>query len=113
MKRTEGREIEIASLVEQFIQQHGSLTPPNERTFYQAVRDLEEGDPIITPELRERIIEGSRTAPNSFNDVLRDVSGLLRGGEGVPTISSQEEFDALEPGAEFIWTPTGEKARKD
>ena len=70
---------------------------------FQAVRDLDQEDPIITDALRQRIIEGSRSTAPSFKDLF---SKKL-------TISTKEELDALAPGTKFIWGPTGEEATKD
>lgn len=105
MKRTAGRQIQHASLMDQYIQRHGTLRPENEKTYFQAVRDLEEEDPVITPELRKRIVDGSKDAPKSFTEIIKDVGKSQ-------TLSKQEEVDKLEPGTEFIWGPTGQKLRK-
>src|SRR3990167_6688474 len=66
MNRTADRQIEVASLADKFIQQYGTLRPKDEKTYFQAVRDLEEKDPLITPELEKRIKEGSKQTGSSF-----------------------------------------------
>lgn len=107
MRRTAEREIQLASLAEDFIQRHNTLRPPDGRTYFQAVRDLEEEDPVITDELRQRIVEGSRQQTKTFKELFGDEAA------DAPTLSTQEEVDALEPGTEFIWAPSGQKMVKD
>ena len=104
MRRTSEREIQLASLAEDFLQRYNTLRPKDERTYFQAVRDLEQEDPVITPELRQRIVEGSRQPAKSFKDLF---------GGGPKELSTQAEIDALKSGTEFIWKPTGTPMRKD
>ena len=68
MERVAQRDIEIASLADEYIRKYNTLRPENDRTFFQALRDLEETDPVITDELRNRIIQGSQSAPPSFRE---------------------------------------------
>ena len=101
MNRTADRQIETASLADKFIQQYGTLRPKDEKTFFQAVRDLEEKDPLITPELEKRIKEGSKQTAPSFvekfgkavrppkegDTITNPTTGerrILRGGKWVP-----------------------------
>lgn len=105
MERVSQREIEIATMADQFIQRHGSLRPEGKKTFFQSLRDLEESDPVITDDLRQRIIDGSAKAPHSFKEIIGPRSEA-------PRISSQQEVDALPSGSEFIWTD-GQKYTKD
>ena len=106
MDRTADREIALASLANEFLQRHGTLRPEEGRSYFQAVRDLETEDPVITEELRQRIIDGSTQETQTFAERFGITSD-------VPTISTQEEVDALEPGTKFIWGPTGESGTKD
>lgn len=92
MERVANREIQVATLADQYVTEYNSLRPPGTKSYFQAVRDLEESDPVISAQLRQRIIDGSRAAPKSFRDVL----GNLTGQEEPP-----EGFEAP-PGAEFV-----------
>lgn len=103
MRRTSQREIELASLADAFIQDHGTLRPEGQRTFFQAVRDLEENDPVITEELRDSITEGGQAAPNSFSEVFGDIGDAVGELGGPPELTTQDEVDVLEPGTEFMW----------
>ncbi|MGL4445591.1 MAG: hypothetical protein ACRCU1_18355, partial [Alsobacter sp.] len=104
MERTSRREIEIAEIAEEFARK-GELRPEGERSYYQTVRDLEERDPVISAELRQRIVEGAARAPSSWADALPAASEA-------PQVSTQAEVDDLPPGAEFLWTmPDGTTQR--
>ena len=103
MRRKAEREIQLATLADEYIQRFSTLRPKDHKTYFQAVRDLDQEDPIITDELRQRIIEGSKSTAPSFKDLF---SKKL-------TISTKEELNALAPGTEFTWGPTGERAVKD
>ncbi len=104
MKRTANRRIELATLSNTFIQDFKSLRPEGQRTFFQAMRDLEESDPVISEDLRQRIIEGGRVGPNSFSEIFGEAGEAIQGLTGaVPNLTTTEEFDALEPGATFKW----------
>ena len=84
-----------------FIQQYGTLRPKDEKTYFQAFRDLAESDPLITPELEKRIKEGSQQTGSSFAEkfgkairqpkegdtITNPTTGerrILRGGKWVP-----------------------------
>jgi len=119
MLRTSDREIKLASLAEEFLQREGTLRPKEGRSYFQAVRDLEEEDPVITEELRRKIIEGSKRKTKTFKDIFADtVTKVISSQEkpavsAPPAISTPEEFEQLDSGASFIWTPTGESGQKD
>ena len=107
MTRTADRQIEVASMADKFIQQYGTLRPKDEKTYFQAVRDLEEKDPLITPELEKRIKEGSKQIAPSFvekfgkaikqpkdgDTATNPTTGerlIRRGGKWVPVDGRQE-----------------------
>lgn len=111
MDRTSDREIEIAAMAETFVNRHKSLRPENEASFFDKVADLEKNDPIITPELRQSIIDGSQNAPKSFKDIFEKGKDIL--GGDVPTFSTPEEVNDLPSGTEYIWGPDGKSYRKN
>jgi len=108
MDRTSQREIQLASMAEDFLQRHGTLRPKEDKTYFQAIRDLEKEDPVITPELRQRIIDGSTVAPKSFREIFAEKTS---DPEGPSSISTQEEYNALPSGQNFVW-PDGNTYRK-
>ena len=117
MDRTTDREIEIAALAETYLNRYGKLRPEGQTSFFEAIADLDKEDPVITEELRERIIEGSRNAKKeygSFSDLVKKVEGAV-GGESIPTFSTPEEvYDKSVPsGTEYIWAGDGKKYRKN
>lgn len=69
MRRTAQREIQIGTIKDEYIQTYGVLRPPSGKSFFQRIRDLEESDPVITPELKQRIVEGGKAAPKSFKEI--------------------------------------------
>lgn len=109
MDRTADRQIQLASLAEDFLQRYGTLRPKENRTFFQAVRDLEENDPVITDELRQRIIKGSSAETPTFVERFK---GLTK---DVPRFETPGELDEAElpSGTEFFWVPDGKTYTKD
>ena len=101
MSRTATREIELANLGDRYANEFGTLRPESEPSFFQAMRDLEENDPVITEELRKRIIGGSKKAPKSFVEVF---------GDGKPDdleLPEGFEFDRMENGKVIIRDSAG------
>ena len=101
MGRTATREIELANLGDRYAREFGTLRPEGEASFFQAMRDLEESDPVITEELRKRIIGGSKKAPKSFMEVF--------GGEKPDKLELPEgyEFVRMENGKAIIRDSAG------
>ena len=81
MERLEERKIEMAALAESFVQEHETLRPKGVPTYFDAIRKLEKDDPVITPEILNRIKSASKSAPKSFKELVGDVVG---DGEGIP-----------------------------
>jgi len=52
------------------------------------------------------------TVPSFIRQGLLEQQPIVADRPSVPTISSQEAFDSLPEGAEFIWGPTGERRIK-
>lgn len=78
------RDQQIEGLMDSYIEK-GSFRPEGEPTFYQAVRDLDAEDPIISPELRERIASAAEAAPPKLSDVFeRAEAGEAPEGIDVP-----------------------------
>ncbi|KKM22957.1 hypothetical protein LCGC14_1620040 [marine sediment metagenome] len=101
MGRTATREIELANLADRYAIEYQTLRPEGEPSFFQAMRDLEENDPVITEELRKRIIGGSKKAPKSFMEVF---------GGGEPNdleLPEGFEFDRMENGKAIIRDSAG------
>ena len=74
MERASNRTIEISALADKYIQQYGELRPKGAKTFFEAVRQLDEEDPVITPKLRERIMKGGQEGPETWKKVLTKVT---------------------------------------
>jgi hypothetical protein len=73
MRRTADREIQIAQIADEMTSgETPSLRPKDKPSFFQRVRDLEETDPVITPELRAKIVGTASKAPKSWKEVLKD-----------------------------------------
>lgn len=101
MGRTATREIELANLADRYAIEYQTLRPEGEPSFFQAMRDLEENDPVITEELRKRIVGGSKKAPKSFVEVF---------GGGQPDdleLPEGYEFDRMENGKVIIRDSAG------
>ena len=100
MDRVADRDLEIASLADTYFSEFGSLRPKDRKSFFEATRDLEESDPVIDEELRQRIIDGSKNAPAKFADI-----------EGfVDSIAQEEEQTALPDGIPPGSVKTGKTA---
>jgi hypothetical protein len=108
MQRAAQREIEIAQLADEYVNTYGTLRPKDAPSFFEARNRLEKQDPIISEELKRRIEQGSRSAPQSWKDVLggdREELGALP-NEAVemlrsdPSPEAMQEFDEIfGPGA--------------
>lgn len=70
MERASNRSIEISSISEDYIGRFGTLRPRNEKSFFQRVRDLEEENPVIDDQLRERIVDGGKASKGSLKELL-------------------------------------------
>ena len=57
--------------------------------------------------------EAINSLPLETRQALFERLGGASEAESMPTVGDQEGVDALEPGTEFIWGPTGERFRKD
>ena len=109
MERASDRELKIASLADRYISEFKALRPEGERSFFQAVRDLDETDPVIDDNLRQRIIEGSKTAPPSFKQIF----GYLQNKppEGV-TVPKGWVFDSFDNAGRMIMRSTRDEQKK-
>ena len=73
MERVTDRDMQIAAIADEMTQgEHPSLRPKDKPSFGQRVRNLEKADPLVAPELRERILSESAKAPKSWKDVLQE-----------------------------------------
>ena len=90
MNRTADRQIEVASMADKFIQRYGTLRPKDEKTYFQALRDLEENDPLITPELEKRIKDGSKQTGGSFVEKFGAAVRKVQKGDEVINRSTGE-----------------------
>jgi hypothetical protein len=107
MDRAADREIKLATMADEYIQRYNTLRPKETKTYFQAVRDLDEVDPVITEELQQRIIEGSKSKTKSFKETFGEVLGET------PTYSTPEEVESLPSGTEYIWGPNNKRYRKN
>lgn len=114
LDRTADREIEIANLTENFLQENnGNPRPKGKRSLFQMIRDLEEKSPVIDDELQKRIIDGSRKAPKSFKDVIKDIGTAAAGAAGkAATPKTRADVEALAPGTKFINPADGKEYTK-
>ena len=111
MDRGEQREIDKARLANDFIRrgipgEGNPLRPATGKSLFEAIDDLAVTDPVLTPELLERVEKGASKAVPSFADRFGDKKIL-------PKFFSNEAVDELESGAEFIWGPTNQRVRKE
>lgn len=79
LKRKGEREIEVASLAQDYARE-GGFRPEGKPSFMEAVIKLNRDDPIVTPELQERIKTATDAAP-SAKDMAEQI------GEGYPRVN--------------------------
>lgn len=71
MRRTVRREQQIADIAQDFVQE-GTLFPKDKPSFNDRISALDESDPIVGEDLRNRITQGSRQSPSSFAELFGD-----------------------------------------
>jgi hypothetical protein len=64
MRSVAQRQIELGRLADKFAR-IGDTRPPGQPSMFELMADLDRNSPVITPELRRRIEEGSRPGPRS------------------------------------------------
>ncbi len=69
MERVANREIQMAEISEEIFEQEGTLRAKN-NSFLKRLRELERQDPIITDELRNKILNASQKAPKSVAEAI-------------------------------------------
>lgn len=71
MAATAKRAIQIASIKDDFIQKHGGLLPKDgSESFDQRIRRLDDETPVISDELKQRIIDLGSKAPQSWDELM-------------------------------------------
>ncbi len=78
--RQADRDIQEGQLAEEFIQEHGALTPPGKKSFFTEMIELEKRDPVINKELETLMREGLKEqregkTPKSFKEVVDNLKG--------------------------------------
>ena len=97
MERISKRDIQIATIKDDYIAKYGNFVPKDgSPTFTQRIRNLDEIDPVITSELKQRIIDMGNTAPKSWLDMY-DKSALP------PNVKQRQGLDVLGVRDGKIW----------
>lgn len=92
MERVANREIQMAEISEEIFEQEGTLRAKN-NSFLKRLRELERQDPIITDELRNKILNASQKAPKS---VAEAIEGFTKKQAETLNIPSGWEFVRIE-----------------
>ena len=84
MERAENRKIQLAAMANEYAREHKTLNPKGVPSFAKMQADLEKADPVISPELYERIADTSKKSPKSLREALEKMSGQPPAGFAVP-----------------------------
>jgi hypothetical protein len=110
MRRAAQRELELGALADQYAR-IGDTRPQGMPSLFDAQAELEKRDPVISPELRRRIEQGSRATPRPPAGQTPAGAATGRADAQPRRIASDAEYNALPSGAVFI-APDGSRRRK-
>lgn len=90
---------EAHDMMERYLSDYGSLRPKGKPSFFQAVNRLYD-KPLFDADFEKRVKEEARKGAGV--DIMQGLEKLSEQSE-IPSISSQEEVEALPPGSKFKW----------
>lgn len=107
MDRIADRKQEIGALAEEYSQYSG-LSPAGIPSLFERVKELEENDPVLTEELKEKIRTSVSKSPKNWRDVFPDLPNKGALPEGV-VLPEGYMYGGIKKGQHFVITPSGKK----
>lgn len=77
MTKVKEREILVADMSSNFFRKHGTLRPKDAPSFFQEVKDLDDSDPVIDDDLKQRIEEGGKLSATSMSDRIKATAAAI------------------------------------